>query len=469
MPQGIELYGRTVIKTSVDVIDRTNVRDVLTAALTVHATNVSQIDYLYDYFRGKTDILERTKEIRDDILNQINENRAKEIVDFKTSYLVGEDVVYSTPNEEKSEAVDTLNQLMRMEGKSTKDYNLVEWQMIAGTAYRSVFPRGENVVVPDDEEDEKPVMIDTLDPRQAFAIYSSGIHGEQMASVYMVTDDDGITWYWVYTHDACYKMNDDDEEWMEVEPWTLYYLPIIEYPANSARLGAFEVVIDLLNAINTLDSNRMDGIEQFIQAILVLVNCKLPEGYTTTTVAQNGLIELISNADNPAKVEMLCQQLDQSQTQTLKDDLYNAVLTICSMPNRNGGSSTSDNGLAVIYRDGWTNAETAARTSQKMFEQSEYNALRLILRICRETGVLDVPLKDLRIDFTRNHYENLEMKTQVLIQLLNNDKVHPLVAYEVCGLFADPNARYRQGMEWFNEQAGAINEPNTGANLSATV
>lgn len=462
MADNIELYGRQQIFTSVDVIDSSNVAEVLDAAIGTHEKNVKQIEYLHNYFKGKTDILERKKKIRTDIVNQINENRAKEIVDFKTAYLVGEDVVYSSFNDENTEKIELLNQFMRLEGKSTADYDLVEWQMIAGTSYRLILPKTFEDEVNGiennrpEEEGDSPFTIDTIDPRNAFVIYSSGIHREPVACVYMTTDDDDVTTYWVYTHTNCFKVIEDEVTQFD---WTLYYLPIIEYPANSVRMGAFEAVVPLLNAINTLDSNRMDGIEQFIQALLVLINCKLPEGYTTSDVAEQGLIELISNADNPAKIELLCQQLDQQQTQTLKDDFYNAVLTICSMPNRHSNSSsTSDNGVAVLYRDGWSSAETASRTSQKIFDRSEYRALRLILTICRETGAVDIPISAIKIDFTRNHYENLETKTTVLIQLLSNEKVHPLVAYEVCGLFADPNEKYLMGMEWFNREGTTGND-----------
>ena len=38
-------------------------------------------------------------------------------------------------------------------------------------------------------------------------------------------------------------------------------IPIFEYPANNARLGSFEIVLPLLDAINNIASNRMDGLE----------------------------------------------------------------------------------------------------------------------------------------------------------------------------------------------------------------
>lgn len=470
----VKLYGRTKIKTSADRIDGTNVIEVLENATKAHQDNVKQINYLYEYYKGKTDILERVKTIRSDINNQINENRAKEIVDFKTAYLVGEDVVYSSYSDDFAQKVDTLNQFMRLESKSTEDYNLVEWQMIAGTAYRIVLPKTfadelkaaeENR--PNPEDGDSPFKIGCVDPRAAFVIYASDIFEEPMASVYMTTDDDDITTYWVYTHTNCYKVVDEQ---VTTYDWTLYYLPIIEYPANSVRMGAFEPCIPLLNCISLLDSNRMDAIEQFIQSLLVLINCKLPEGFTTKDLAENGLIELVSNAENPAEIKLLCEQLNQSQTQTLKDDMYNAVLTICSMPNRhNSSNGSSDNGVAVIYRDGWSSAETAAKTSQKIISKSEYTMLRLVLNICRQTGSLDIPLRHIKIDFTRNHYENLEIKATVLIQLLSNDKVHPLVAYEVCGLFADPNEKYLMGMEWFDKINGTASAAEENGDNTETV
>lgn len=39
-----------------------------------------------------------------------------------------------------------------------------------------------------------------------------------------------------------------------------------------ARLGAFEIVIPLLDAINMTESNRIDGVEQFVQALMLFHN-----------------------------------------------------------------------------------------------------------------------------------------------------------------------------------------------------
>jgi len=128
--------------------------------------------------------------------------------------------------------------------------------------------------------------------------------------------------------------------------------------------------------------------------------------------------------------------MNQTQTQTLVDSMYNTVLTICGMPNRNGGSSTSDTGSAVIMRDGWSAAEARAKDSELMFKQSEKDFLKLVLRICHDLSDLTLKLSGLEIRFTRRNYENITEK----------------VAFTHCGLFSDPQLAYRMSMEYAEEQ-----------------
>lgn len=80
-----QMFGRRVIKTSVTHITPENVVDVLLKALSIHALNRSEIDFLWEYYKGKQPILHRQKEVRPEITNRIVENRANEIVSFKVA------------------------------------------------------------------------------------------------------------------------------------------------------------------------------------------------------------------------------------------------------------------------------------------------------------------------------------------------------------------------------------------------
>ena len=128
------------------------------------------------------------------------------------------------------------------------------------------------------------------------------------------------------------------------------------------------------------------------------------------------------------------------------------MLTICGIPNRNGGSSTSDTGQAVLLRDGWSLAEARAKDSENLFRPSEMEMLRLVLKICSELGGLDISLSDIEIKFTRRNYDNIQSKSQVLVSMLGQPKIHPKLAFEHCGMFSDPEAAYDISDKYYREQ-----------------
>ena len=66
-----QLFGRRQIFTDEAVITAENVVDVLSKALYVHSLNQGELQYLWDYYKGKTPILQKTKEIRETINHKI--------------------------------------------------------------------------------------------------------------------------------------------------------------------------------------------------------------------------------------------------------------------------------------------------------------------------------------------------------------------------------------------------------------
>lgn len=447
-----EMHGRRVIKSSVEKITKENVVEVLMKALNVHYLNSSEIDYLWRYYCGDQPILHRVKDVRPEICNRIVENRANEIVAFKVGYLCGEPIQYVGRNgeEKTTEAITLLNELMFAEDKAAQDQQIVEWQMICGTAFRLVLPdkRGE--------EDEAPFELYTLDPRETFVVYSNQIGNKPLMAVkYCKDNDTQITTYSVYTENRYFLI--EDTVIKEDKAHALGMIPIFEYPANNARMGAFEVVLPLLDTMNLISSNRMDGIEQIVQAFLKFINCDITKEEYEEFLAL-GAIKVKSVDGQRADVDMVTTELNQTQSQTLKDDCYNAILTICGMPNRNGGTSTSDTGAAVLLRDGWSLAEARAKDSEHMFKAAEKKMLKLVLRICRDLADMDLRLSDISLKFTRRNYENIQSKSQVLDTLLNNPKVHPLLAFESSGMFIDPESAYTLSMKYYEEQQKAQEE-----------
>ena len=441
-----QMNGRRVIKTSVSEITSDNVVDVLKKAVAIHEQNRSEIEYLWNYYRGKQPILYRTKDVRPEICNKIVENRANEIVSFKVGYLCGEPIQYVGRNgdEATTKAIMALNELMFAEDKATKDQEIVEWQMICGTAYR--------LVLPDDvmDEDEVPFELYTLDPRDTFVVYSNEIGNKPMMGVKYYKDDNNIVRYSVYTDNKYYFIEDDLLQ--EEKPHALNMVPIFEYPANNARLGSFEIVLPLLDTINNIESNRMDGMEQTIQAFIKFVNCDIT-AEDFKELKDLGAIKVKSVDGAPADVDVVTNELNQDQSQTLKEDCYKAILSICGLPSMSDGStSDSSNNGAVILKNGWQGAETRAKDSEHMFKKAEKNMLKLVLQICRTLGNIDLKLKDIDAKFTRRNYEAILSKSQTLDLMLKNPKIHPLLAFTHCGLFTDPESAYALSMTHYEEE-----------------
>lgn len=443
----LHLNGRRMILTDETEVNIGNVVQILRKALPYHWKNRSEISYLWSYYKGRQPILNRVKEVRPEITNKIVENRANEIVSFKSGYLMGEPLQYvSRGNAENiADAINQLNEFVFAEEKPAKDKELADWFHICGTSFR--------MVLPDEmagEDDESPFEIYTLDPRNTFVVYNNGLGNKPILGVKYVVDENGVVHY------SCYS----DHEYFEiVESKVVSYdthilgeIPIIEYPLNMARIGAFELVIPLLDAINLTDSNRLDGVEQFIQALMLFHNVDI-SSEDFDELRERGAIKF-KDIDPQLKAEInyLVSNLNQGETQTLVDHMYQTVLTICGMPNRNGGSSTSDTGSAVIMRDGWSAAEARAKDSELMFKKSERIFLKVVLNICRTLADMDLKVCNIEIRFTRRNYENILQKAQVLDLMLKNNKIHPRLAFEHCGLFVDSDLAYTLSAEYAEEQ-----------------
>ena len=450
---GHTLFGRREIFADTNDINAGNVVSVLRQAVQTHDLNRAEIEYLYNYYKGKQPILDRKKEIRPDINNTIVENRANEIVSFKVGYLIGEPVQYvGRAEDDYADAIQRLNVYMSDVDKDFNDVELATWMHIAGVGYRMVLPET-------DKTRETPFKIFTLDPRDAFVVKYNDLGREPVMGVKFVESQSmpGQRIYSVYTKNRYFEISGDGILKNEPNPSGI---PIVEYPLNQGRLGAFEIVLTQLDALNIIDSNRVDNVEQIVQAILLFHNVDVDPDDVEKLSAMGAVKYKDVDTSMKGEVKYITAELNQAGSQTLKNDIYESVLTICGMPNRNGGLSTSDTGSAVILRDGWSDAEARAKDTEKYFKRSEKSMLRLVLRACDDIAHLGLPLSSVDIKFTRRNYENGTSKANILTMMLANDKIAPRLAFVHSGMFTDPEAAYRESAEYYRQQQEAENGRN---------
>jgi hypothetical protein len=150
-----------------------------------------------------------------------------------------------------------------------------------------------------------------------------------------------------------------------------------------------------------------------------------------------------------SKAYYLIQELNQQQTETLVQSMYDMVLTIVGMPNRNmSDSSTSDTGSAVILRNGFSEAEARARLRENWFRKSERRFLNLMIMLSNTIGGTNLLPVSVDIRFPRRNYTNDSANVTNLISMLSSDWITPEFAYAHSNMCADPHHEYLMAKKW---------------------
>ena len=450
-----DMFGRLDIYASFDDITEDNLIDELNSALIYHVMNMLQEEFLYWYRRGVQPILNRTKEVREDILNKVQENHADEIVAFKNGYFLTQPASYVSRRKGVQTKLNKLNEFLYRSGKQDADNKVADWFHTVG--------KGVCYVEPSDDA-EAPFRAYAIDPRSAFVVYSLKAGNKPVMGVNFVTRD-GVAMFDVFTEQMVYHLKGTytgklmtteknhnflvtATEIVSSEPNVLGRIPIIEYRYNSINMGAFEACIPLLDEINNIVSNACDGVEQFIQSLAVAVNCEFPENTTVSDIRKAGMIALRSVGENKADFKILSEQLDQEQTKTLVDRLYDQVLRIAAMPSRSSGQSTqSTTGAAVLANFGWYQADASARNTEDLFKESNRQFDAIVVDILRKKRILDINLNDFELNFVRNETANVQAKAQAF-QTLMSAGLHPELALAKSGISNDPVKDMKMSEKW---------------------
>lgn len=446
------LYGRQKIYAdySPEEINEQTIQKILNEKFYIHESNAEEIDYLYKYYKGKQPILDKKKVVRENINNIVLENNALFAVEFKKGYVFGEPIQYVQRGDIANAEVAILNSYMTAEDKHGKDCLLAEWLYIAGI--------GTRMVLADSDNDESPFTIYNLDPRTTFVVYQNGLGNKELFGCTYFIQDDGTKKGTIYTKNKVYEFVGDVGKF-QVKPYNNKYngkhilgrVPIFEYQLNQSRLGILEIVLSMANALNKISSNDLDGLEQYIQSLVVFVNNDV-DADTFKELMELGAVKVKSdNPSMPADVKLLVNQLSHSDTKIIYDRIYNNLLTIIGVPTSKKTSSGGDTGQAVQLSEGWEMANDRAKQDELSFKTTAKEELKLELEICKKapaSGIRNLTLKDVEIKFTRHKLDNLLVKTQALLNMVQSGMAFDS-ALIISGLCSDPNEVYLKSLEFY--------------------
>lgn len=114
-------------------------------------------------------------------------------------------------------------------------------------------------------------------------------------------------------------------------------------------------------------------------------------------------------------VDLMTAELNQSESQVAKDDIYNNMLIVEAMPNRQSNTG-GDTGNAVYLRNGWDFAERDAKLVEAFTKEAEKASARIILNIIRKTSMdVNISTRDFDVKITRTRLIICLLKRKHLI------------------------------------------------------
>lgn len=468
-------YGREMIFTDYDEITPDNILEVMYKAFSAHLRNVTEEKFLFNYVIGDQPINEREKPIREEINEKLAINLASRFKNFKVGYEYGNPITYVQAGEiqalkgrlakiiarlfKKDEAIKdsyritALNEMLREQSKSSKDVMLADSFKTCGLGYR--------LILPNDNENELSLFkITTLNPMMAFVVYKNDAFREPMLGCSCSLLEDGTykigAWSRKNYFEISAEVTGDCHPGFTVRPWVYGEIPVIEYTNERNILGrsfsCFESVMPILDKLNVVNSDRINDIAQFVQALLWFHNCDLDDTQKQKLIDGNGLIVTKSMGDGrDAKITYLTQTLNQAEIQSFVDYLEKEAHEIAGVPIL-GISTGGSTGTATDMSNGYAEADSRALTAEQEFEQSERRAIKVMLAIARhdkdkdEADIGSLRVSDIGIKFTRNKSYNLTDKVNAWATMIKNG-ADPLRATEIASFAPDPQQFAMDGMD----------------------
>ena len=363
---------------------------------------------LMDYYLGNHAICERRKYSSGAYNNKVLCNHAKYIVDMAMSYLVGNPITYTASD---GYDIEPLKNSYDEQDIPSLDCAIEKDMAIFGHSFELVFV-----------DEEVRVRSVKLSPMNSFVVYGTQVNETPLLGVHYYKKHDinnNVTGVCAVVCDK-YKMytyqNDADSfenmELIESEEHCFGRVPIIEYKNNDECQGDFEQMISLIDAYNTLQSDRVNDKEQFVDSFLFLSGIELD-----SEQAKKLLEERILMGYEGAEAKYLAKVMSENDIQVLRDAMKQDIHRFSMVPDLSDDSFGGNiSGVAIKYK--LMGFEQHIRNKERYFIKSLKKRFELYNEYMSKTNKMGyVPIHRIDIIFTRNLPEN-ELEVSKMINNL---------------------------------------------------
>lgn len=343
-----------------------------------HCDEIKRFEMLEDYYNGKHSILNRTKRVKSASNNKLVINHAKDIVDFFQGYVFSKPVTYYNLEEQILDCYTLIDE----------DSHNTEMSLsmgIYGKAYELIYL---------DEIDGKMIpQLVTLNPKDTFVVYDTSYQQKPMFGVtYFANrniENDIINYtVMVYTEDmiltyetAGNTLRNSPLTLVDIEEHYFGQVPILRVVNNKMEQSDFEGVVTLIDAYNKLQSDRINDKEQFVQALLIIVNASLGDteeerSETAKWIRQEGMLEL----DSDGNAFYLNKQLNEQDVEILSTKILKDIYRMARVPNMSDENfAGNSSGVAMAYK--LLGTDQVGLQKERQFKKLLRDRLSLIVKV----------------------------------------------------------------------------------------
>lgn len=359
-----------------------------------------RLEKLRGYYRNEAAILNRSRPGYK-ANNRMAHAYPRYISLIASGYLLGEPVQYSADTD-----IEPLTDAYTDTDTASVDAELARDASICGYGVELCYAN----------EDAQPRTA-ALEPERAFVVYDDTVAAKPLFGCYYFdkTDIDGrkrgiivhaYTETEHYTIDAL-GIAGIPEGAVTYEQHMFGGVPIVEYWNNEEEAGDFEYVISEVDAYNTLQSDRVNDKEQFVDSILLIRGAMLEDEVDESgEVVKTGMNKLrterlLNLPDTDSDAAYLSNTMNAADTEVLKDAIANDIHKLSLVPDltdRNFASNAS--GVAMKFK--LFGLEQLTKVKEKWFREGLKWRLRLFINFLRVKGAAMPDAKDVKITFKRS-------------------------------------------------------------------
>lgn len=364
-----------MIKFTVDNFDEYNInKSVILKLIQQHSTLAQRIEMLEAYYDGEHAIKQRTR-TKGAPNNKIAVNFAKYITDISTGYFISNPITYSCADTDLEALLTAFDHAYVDDTDADNAFEASQ----NGLAFEYVYAK----------EGETELRTKNLCAKNTFMIYDTSIEENEVAAVYYRTLHDDATDRLKYVATVCtthfiYELNiyDSTEVQLTTEQAREHYfgaVPVICYQNNHNAYGDYEQVIDLIDAYNTVMSDRVNDIQDFVDAVLVIYGTLLSDEGDEAGEAKKALHDgkLLEFPDKQTMgAEWLTRQLDESGVEVLQTAIAKDILRMAYVPDfTDENFANNASGVAIAFK--CLLLEWMTKTKERYYRQGLRKRIRL--------------------------------------------------------------------------------------------